>query len=273
MFKNDIKKGLHTIDGLEVYCEYDLNGKPPILLLHGFLSSTYTFNLIIPILQQNFSVIAIDLPGFGRSEKSQSFIYSYRNYACFIEKCADYFNLDELYVAGHSMGGQIALHMVEIMPERINGIVLLGSSGYLKKSKKVWIYSSYLPFFDRFISLYIQRVGVVNGMKNVLYNSSLVTDKHIEEFGKPLAEKNFYKVLARLLRYREGDLTSEQLNKISLPVLLLWGKEDRVVPVHIGNRLAKDLQQAKLVIFDQTGHLLTEERPNEVCDAIIDHCH
>lgn len=267
-----VKKEVHTIDGINIYCEHVMNDKPPIILLHGFLSSTYTFHRIIPILKDHYSVVAIDFPGFGRSEKSRSFIYSYYNYAHFVKECADYFNLDQFYVAGHSMGGQIALNMVNVMPDRIKGLVLLGCSGYLKKSSKIWIYSSYVPFFDRAISMYIQKKGVVNGLKNVLYNHSFITDKHIEEFGKPLADRDFYKVLARLLRYREGDLTSEQLKDISTPSLLLWGEEDRVVPVHIGAQLESDLPQAKMITFKETGHLITEERPNEVCKAIISHC-
>ncbi|MCE7790964.1 alpha/beta hydrolase [Salipaludibacillus sp. CUR1] len=267
-----LKKEMHTIDGMEIYCEHDFNGRPPILLLHGFLSSTYTFHRVIPILQRNFSVLAIDLPGFGKSEKCQSFIYSYYNYGRFVKSCADYFKLDKLSIAGHSMGGQIALNAVRVMPERIEAVVLLGSSGYLQKSRRLWIYSSYLPFFDRLISAYIHKRGVLNGLKNVLHDPSIITDEHVEEFGRPLAEKEFYKVLCRLLRYREGDLTSKQLKDIKVKALLLWGKEDRVVPVHIGNKLAEDLPHAEMITFNQTGHLLTEERPKEVCEAIISHC-
>ncbi|MGJ9383675.1 alpha/beta fold hydrolase [Salipaludibacillus sp. CF4.18] len=272
MKKLDIKNEICLIDGLEIHCEYVMNGKPPILLLHGFLSSTYTFHRITPMLQEHYSVIAIDFPGFGKSEKSQSFIYSYHNYAKFVKECADYFNLGQFYIAGHSMGGQIALNVVKLMPQRVKGLVLLGCSGYLKKSRKIWIYSSYLPFFDRFIYLYVNRTGVVKALKNVVYNQSLITEKHVEEFGKPLTDKNFYKGLARLLRYREGDLTSEQLQEIAIPSLLIWGEEDRVVPIHIGNKLAEDLPEARMITFKETGHLITEERPNEVCEAIISHC-
>jgi pimeloyl-ACP methyl ester carboxylesterase len=68
----------------------------------------------------------------------------------------------------------------------------------------------------------------------------------------------------RLLRYREGDLKSEDLKTIEKPTLLLWGKEDRVVSFRVGERLAKDLPNARLITYEKAGHLLTEERPQEV---------
>ncbi|WP_218197395.1 alpha/beta fold hydrolase, partial [Pseudomonas sp. 2995-1] len=72
------------IAGMDIYCEYSISEKPPILLIHGFASSTYTFNKLAPLLAKNYSVISIDLPGFGRSEKSTKFIYSFERYASLI---------------------------------------------------------------------------------------------------------------------------------------------------------------------------------------------
>src|SRR5699024_2474092 len=85
------------------------------------------------------------------------------------------------------------------------------------------------------------------------------TAKQVEAYGKPLKERNFYKALVRLLRYREGDLISEQLREIQTPALLIWGAEDKVVPLSVGKRLAKDLPHAELITYHQTGHLVTEE--------------
>lgn len=269
MEQEAFNKEFCRIADMDIYCEYDLNSRPPIVLLHGLLASGFTFNRLMPLLRQHFSVITLDLPGFGRSEKSGSFVYSYDNYARFILHCADYFNLDRFYLAGHSLGGQIALNTVRLLPDRIKGVVLLGSSGYLNKSKKLLVYSSYLPFFHRLLSLYIRKRGVKAGLESVFYDHSLITEEHMEEFGYPLTDTNLYKALIRLLRHREGDLTSDQLKTIHVPALILWGKEDKVVPVRIGHRLAADLPHAVMHTFNRTGHLLTEERPEEVCDAIV----
>jgi pimeloyl-ACP methyl ester carboxylesterase len=106
-------------------------------------------------------------------------------------------------------------------------------------------------------------------LENVFYNKSYITDELMEEFTKPLTEKDFYTSLLRLLRYREGDLTSEELREIQIPTLLIWGEEDKVVPLEIGQRLLQDLPNAELITYEKTGHLVTEERPNDLYHDIM----
>ncbi|WP_060678977.1 alpha/beta fold hydrolase [Virgibacillus halodenitrificans] len=266
--KNYKQKHIQLPSG-ETYAEYVLNDKPPILLLHGFVSSTYTFHQLMPLLKEKFSVIAIDLIGFGKSEKSTSFIYSYANYAKLIKECMDYFDIKKISIAGHSMGGQIALYTAKQYPEKIDRLVLLASSGYLPRAKKRLIFVSYLPFFHLFARRHVQKQGVASTLKNVLYNQEYITPELIDAYGAPLKEKNFYKALIRLLRYREGDLNQEALNQIKQPTLLIWGKEDKVVSLRVGMQLEKDLPHATLISYPDTGHLVTEERPEEVYRDII----
>ncbi|OIJ18400.1 alpha/beta hydrolase [Anaerobacillus alkalidiazotrophicus] len=269
MDRNQIKSEFITISNVKIFCEHVINGKPPMLFIHGFASSTYTFNRLFPLIEKHFSIIAIDLPGFGRSEKSTTFVYSFKNYAELIEQCIDYFKLTNVTIVGHSMGGQIALYTAKAVPEKINKLILLGCSGYLKRAKKFLIYASYLPFFNYIIYFYIHKKEVKDYLKNVFYNHSLINDEMISEFRKPLLEKKFYQSLTRLLRYREGDLLSHQLKAIYTPTLLIWGEEDNVVSVNIGKRLVYDLPNAKLITYKETGHLITEERPVEVFEDIL----
>jgi pimeloyl-ACP methyl ester carboxylesterase len=256
---------------MKLYCEYELSDKPPILLIHGFASSSYTFRRIIPLLQKQFSIIAVDLPGFGRSEKSTSFIYSTNNYAKLMFTCMDKFNVKHTHIIAHSMGGQIALHMARISPERIKKLVLLNSSGYLRRAKRLAVYSSYLPLFDKVIYSYIHRKTVHDYLQNTFFNKQLINEELMNEFSRPLTEKNFYKSLIRLLRHREGDLSSNQLKEINAPTLLIWGEEDRVVPIRIGQRLANDLPDAKFIAYEKTGHFITEEKPNQIFNNILTH--
>ena len=186
---NELKQTYIRVNNINLYCEYILNDKPPILLIHGFASSTYTFRRIIPLLQKQFSVIAIDLPGFGKSEKSTSFIYSFQNYAKLMIECIHQFGISNTAIVAHSMGGQIALNMAILAPEKINKLILLCSSGYLKRTKKLLIYSSYLPFFEKFIHYYVGRKDVRDHLKNVFFNQTLINEEIINEFAKPLSEK------------------------------------------------------------------------------------
>ena len=268
---NGLNQTYLKVADINLYCEYILNDKPPILLIHGFASSTYTFRRIIPFLQKQYSVIAVDLPGFGKSEKSTSFIYSFQNYAKLMIECIHQFGYSNTHIVAHSMGGQIALNMALIAPEKINKLVLLCSSGYLKRAKKFLIFTSYLPYFEKFVHYYIQRKGIKHHLRNVFFDQTLINDELIQEFGKPLNEKGFYKALIRLLRHREGDLLPKQLRDIHVPTLLIWGEEDRVVPVEVGQRLVSDLPDAQLITYEKTGHLITEERPELVFNNIMMH--
>ena len=268
---NGLNHTYMKVNNINLYCEYLLNDKPPILLIHGLASSTYTFRRIIPLLEKQFSIIAIDLPGFGKSEKSTSFVYSFQNYAKLMIECIHQFGISNTDIVAHSMGGQIALNMALLAPEKLNKLILLCSSGYLKRAKKLIICSSYLPFFEKFIHYYVGRKDVRDYLKNVFYNQTLINDELINEFARPLAEKEFYKALVRLLRHREGDLIPQQLKKIHIPTLLIWGEEDRVVPIEIGHRLVKDLPYAQLITYKNTGHLITEEKPEHVFENIMMH--
>ena len=268
---NELNHTYMRVNNINLYCEYLLNDKPPILLIHGLASSTYTFRRIIPLLQKHFSIIAVDLPGFGKSEKSTSFVYSFQNYAKLMFECIHQLGISKPYIVAHSMGGQIALNMAILAPEKINKLILLSSSGYLKRAKRLLICSSYLPLFEKCIHYYIGRKDVRDHLKNVFYNQTLINDEIINEFAKPLAEKGFYKALVRLLRHREGDLLPHQLQEIQTPTLLIWGEEDRVVPIQVGQRLVKDLPDAQLITYKNAGHLITEERPEHIFENILMH--
>ena len=245
-----------------------LNDKPPLLLIHGFASSTYTFRRIIPLLKHQFSIIAVDLPRFGKSEKPTWFIYSLQNYADLMIQCIRHFDIPSTHIVAHSMGGQIALNMARMAPEKINKLILLCSSGYLRRARKSLILSSYLPFFEKFVHYHVGKKEVIDHLKNVFYNHSLISDEIIDEFARPLKERGFYQALVRLLRHRE-DLETYQLQEIQVPTLLIWGEEDKVVPVHIGHRLVRDLPQAQLITYEKTGHLITEEKPEHVFENIL----
>lgn len=257
------------LSNLSIYCESLFNGKPTILFIHGFASSTYTFQRLIPLFKDNYSIIAINLPGFGKSEKSKTYQYSFTNYASLIGECLDYFNLREVFIAGHSMGGQIALYFAKMAPDRIKKLVLLGSSGYLKKAKPHLRYSSYIPYFQLFVKWLVNRKTVNQYLENVFYEHSFIDEKMVQEYSQPLRDKCFYTCLIRLLRHREGDLPEEQLQQINVPTLLLWGEEDKVVPLNVGMKLEKDIPNAKLITYKHTGHLLTEERYQQVYNDIV----
>lgn len=265
------KKTIH-LNGNDIYYEsyQHSSSKETIVLLHGFLSSCFSFRRLIPFLMKDFNIISVDLPPFGKSGKSRRFAYSFNNLALTVIKLVESLQLKKITLLGHSMGGQIALYIAKLRPELIDGVILLCSSGYLKKSKPLLVLASFLPFFHFFVKRWLERSGLENNLKLVVYDQTMI-DKEMEEgYLAPFLKDDIFPALTKLIRDREGDLTSGELKAIDVPCLLIWGEEDKVVPLHIGKRLQSDLSDSQLFVLKETGHLIPEERPEEVYHFIKD---
>jgi pimeloyl-ACP methyl ester carboxylesterase len=253
----------------ELYPPVNKNNKKTVVLIHGFLSSTFSFRRLIPLLRKNFTVIAVDLPGFGKSDKSKAFHYSLENYGKLIVELLHKIGVAETIVIGHSMGGQVALHAAKQAPDLVKKLILLSSSGYLSRSKRSLVYSSYLPFFTRWVRKTFERRGVKSTLLTVVHDHSLIDQQLIDGYHKPLETKAFFESLIRFLRQREGDLSENELKTIQTPTLFIWGEEDKIVPLRIGKRLTEDLPDARLIVYEETGHLVPEEKPKEVYHDVL----
>lgn len=263
---------LANVNGINIYYEDypQSTEKPVIVLIHGFLSSTFSYRRLIPLLQPNYRVIALDLPPFGKSDKSIKFLYSYQNVANTVVEFIKKLKLANVFLVGHSMGGQIALHVARQNPELVQKIILLSSAGYMKKSPNKLIFSSYLPFFHKFVKYQLAKQGVLSNLKNVVYDHSLIDEEMVNGYTEPFFHEQIFMALTRMIRDREGDLEPEDLRKIEVPSLLIWGEEDKIVPVSIGKKLNKDLKNSSFVSLLKTGHLVPEERPGIVQEHIVE---
>jgi pimeloyl-ACP methyl ester carboxylesterase len=261
-----------NVNNVEIYYEYFDHESPDakvIVLVHGFLSSTISFRKLLPYLTKEYKVIALDLPGFGQSEKSKSFIYKLSNYGQLIIDFLDKLNIQDVILIGHSMGGQICMHAARKAPERIKKLILLGCCSYVKRASRSLIACSYLPLFTWGMKSWIQKKDVKQNLLAVLHDSKLVTQEMIDGYSKPISEAAFINCLIRLLRHREGDMSSEELKEVTQPVLMIWGKEDKVIPLKTGYKLKHDLPNAKLIVYEKCGHLIMEEKPEEITKEIL----
>jgi pimeloyl-ACP methyl ester carboxylesterase len=269
-----LKRPFVRINGVEIY--YEVIGQPlqnrrPVLaMVHGYLSSLFSYRLLTPLLEDDFTILIFDLPGFGKSEKSKTYKHSLDNYAVTLIQLLETFNMSKVNVVGHSMGGQIGLRAARLAPTMIERLIGLAPAGYMGPVKKSMRMATRIPAFPFFLRLYFKRYNVLNTFLEVTYDKTIVNKEMMDGYIEPLKEKAFYNSLTRLIQDREGDLSSEDVSQITQPILLLWGKEDRIVPLEIGERFAKDLPQATLKIYKETGHLLPEEKPDEVAQAIRD---
>lgn len=264
-------KVLH-IRGNDIYYERNIHSEdaPTLVLLHGFLSSSFCYRTLFPMLSNDFNVISVDFPPFGYSGKSSRFAYSYQNIALTLLAFLDALDIKKCILIGHSMGGQICLYMLKNRPEIADKAVLLCSSGYLPKSRRLLRYASFIPYFPKVVKRWLEKSGIEANLQNVVYNKDLIDDEMREGYLQPFLNDDIFKALARMVRDREGDLSEKDLHGIETKCLLLWGKHDRVVPLNIGKRLHGDLKNSELIVLEDTGHLIPEEKPELVYRYIKD---
>lgn len=267
------KIGIEKIGQIDIYFEHYQSDAsyPTLVLLHGFLSSSFSYRKLIPYLTNRFNVIALDLPPFGKSGKIYRYIYSFENIAQSIIYFLEKRGLKSFTIIGHSMGGQIALQLTKIRPDLIERAILLCSSGYLPSFSRSIKALSYLPFFSLGVKYYLGKSGLEQNLQNVVYNQELIDDTMRYGYLQPFTTGwQIFRAMGRMVRDKKADLLKDDLNKIHRPCLLIWGREDKVVPLQIGERLASDLPHSELVILDHAGHLLPEEQPEKISQLIHD---
>jgi pimeloyl-ACP methyl ester carboxylesterase len=263
-----------TLKGINIHYEVYHNEasklKPTFVLIHGFLSSTFSYRRLIPFLAKEYRVIALDLPPFGKSGKSGNFTYSYANLASLVIGLLEMLSIRDIILIGHSMGGQISLNIIKQRPNMVRKVVLLCSSGYLERSKLSLVLSSYLPFFSIYLKYYLAKQGVKKNLLNVVYDHSLIDQEMMVGYEQPFYDDQIFSALTKMIRHREGDLTEKELQEIDTNSLLIWGRQDKVVPLQIGQRLHGDLRNSKLITYDKAGHLLPEEKPQHIAEHILE---
>ncbi|WP_337955920.1 alpha/beta fold hydrolase [Bacillus weihaiensis] len=243
--------------------------KPTLVLIHGFLSSSFCYRKIIPLLEKDYTIITIDLPPFGKTEKSTTFVHSYTNMAKVVIQLIEALQIKKAFLVGHSMGGQVSLNAAKQRPDLFQKVILLCSSGYMKGVHPSLKFGSYVPYFYLCIKHWLASQGILKNLYNVVHDRTLIDQEMMDGYMAPFLDDKIFMALNRMIRDHEGDLPPEELKQIEQPSLLIWGNEDKVVPVPIGHRLKKDLPNSTFFSFQNTGHLVPEERPEHVTEKIV----
>jgi 4,5:9,10-diseco-3-hydroxy-5,9,17-trioxoandrosta-1(10),2-diene-4-oate hydrolase len=240
-----------------------------VVLFHGLGGSVEDWILNINTMAEHHRVYAIDLVGFGRSDKP-SVPYSFSYLAQFVNDFMEAQNVDQANLIGHSMGGGVTLQFAIQYPDKVQKLVLLASGGLGREL--------YLPF--RLCTLPLigewltrpSRKGVAQLLNDCVHDPALVTDEWVE-LGYQLAALPGAQeaILSALrancnLRGLRGDVTHiilDTLPNITAPTLIVWGEQDRIVPVAYAHVAEKDIPNSRLHIFDACGHIPHMEHAEE----------
>ncbi len=245
--------------------------EPPLVLIHGLMGSSQDFEFIQPQLASDRTVIAVDLIGFGLSDKSSDLNYSKKSMAEMIAGLMNRLGHDQFDVLGHSMGGEVALHLALDHGDKVSRLILLDSAGLSTSSTPA--HGSEGPRMAR-SPMVIDLVFKNTFLEKTVFRNSL----HDPKPYMPLAfEKLYYFVekippqtLARFIADSDSGAISGRIHEISQPTQIIWGEQDRIIPVAQAEALHRQVPESRLDIITECGHLPYLEQPEELTRLILE---
>ncbi len=261
-----------TIDGHRIHY-WDKGDGPPLLLVHGLGNSTLVWYRVMDGLAQHRRVVAVDLPGHGWSDMPQQ-RFGLAEGARFLAHFTQLIAEGPWAVAGASMGGSLALELALARPDLVRGLVLAGSAGLGREiAPSLRVLS--LPIIGELIEHPTpERLRRV--IRNlILYNPANLDEEWLAAVFQQRSRPGAAQTLLRFLRVgvnawgqKRSARLDGRLGELQTPLLLTWGRQDRVAPVTHGQRAARLRPGASLEVFDECGHWPFIEHPTAFVQTV-----
>lgn len=247
------------VDGLSVhYRDRGPRDAPVVLLLHGSSASLHTWEGWAAALSDRFRVIALDLPGHGMTGPYPAGgDYTLAGYAEFLDRFADRLGLRQFSLAGNSLGGAIAWTYAGLQPQRVERLILIDAAGYPRPEQRRFFGLMNFPGAELALRWLTPRFLVAATLRSVYADPAKVDEALVDRYRDlVLRAGNRAAILPRLRQYAP-DLSL--LQRLDMPVLVMWGAQDRIVPPAVAFRFQNDIDDAALQIYSDLGHVPMEE--------------
>jgi pimeloyl-ACP methyl ester carboxylesterase len=247
----------------------------PILLLHGFATSSYTWRAIMPELAKAHRVIALDLRGFGASDKPLDDHYAIEDQAAAVAAFIEQENLRDLTIIGHSFGGGVTLTLAlkagQERPPRVRNIVLVDTIAY-RQPIPIFFKLLQVPVVgDAAMTLVPPEVQAGQGLRLAYYDREKISAQDVAEYANtlysPAAKHALTKTVERMMPDNIDEIAS-RYKTIKAPTLIVWCEQDKVVPLLLGLRLHEEMRSSEFTLFTHCGHMPQEEKPEDTARAI-----
>ncbi len=263
--------GTVAVDGLRVAYR-ELGAGPAVLLLHGWPTSSYLWReVMVPIARSNRAV-AVDLPGFGASDKPLDRRYDFALFERTIEVLLAELGIDRTAIAVHDLGGPVGVRWAIRNPQRVTRLALLNTLLYPELSDAVLEFVKLLSRRESRGQL-TSPEGLESVMRLGLADQSHLTDELLEAVRKPFRTEESRRALAAAGIQLELEGFAEvgrRLHELRMPVRIVYGARDQVLPDVAATmaRVERDLPQAVATVLPDCGHFLQEEAPQQVGELL-----
>ena len=251
---------------------------PAIFLIHGSFASLHTWSGWEDTLSKTYRTISMDLPAHGLTGPNPSHRYSTDDYEKIVIALADALRIDTFFVAGNSMGGNIAWKMALHHPDRIKRLVLVDAAGFgrltsdsaksPKRSDPFIFKLLRSELTGNLLTRITPRFLVEWNMRQVYGDPSKVKSADVDRFYELMLREGNRKATVDRLRMPGQDL-KDSIQYINVPTLILWGQKDQWIPVEHAYRFQKSIQHSILRVFPSAGHIPMEEIPQESVEVAL----
>lgn len=258
---------------------YRVHGTGPaiIVLVHGLAARSETWSDLFPLFPaSHYTVYLVDLLGSGASSKPAQADYSIRGHAERLILFLQQQGLSQVTLVGHSLGGAIVLlTAIEAMLRGADGLlaaaIIMAGPGFIQRLPLMAeIFENRLAAW-LFVALYAPDIWIKAGLKMAYHDSRLIDREHIARYAPCYRNKEAKRALVQTCRSLvpvDQEEIVARYGELRLPVLLLWGSHDHIVPLSQGQRLQAAVPGSRLQVIDQCGHNPQEEKPRETCEII-----
>ena len=266
------------VNGLDVHYKEEGSGEPVLILMHGFGASLFSWHAVMEPLAASGRVIAYDRPGFGLTQRPMPGAWSDQNpyspeaQVTLLVGLMDALGVERAVLVGNSAGGAVAVHTALRYPERVQALVLVDAAIYTDVCAPAWARPLLAtPQMGHLGPLFVRGIRKRGRtfIERAWHDPGRITPDVYAGYEKPLQAENWDRALWELApACRSLDL-EQRLSELSMPVLVVTGDDDRIVPTGESLRLAQDIPAAGLVVFPACGHTPQEECPQAFLEAVL----
>jgi len=264
-----------VVDGVRIACRHRGAGAA-VVFLHGTPSHAYIWRKVIPAVEaQGHRVIAYDLLGYGASERPVDRDTSVAAQAMLLEQLLDHFALERFTLVAHDIGGAIAQIFGTTHPERLEALILLDTVSYDSWPSETWreIIRDHLDTYaakpqDEFEAMVRRQLEMTVADPANMAGETL--EAYLAPHRSAIGRASFFEHQVRHYDSAYTERLVDRLDRLTMPVRILWGAEDRWQPTTYAQRLAGDIPDAELVIIPKAGHFVIEDAPERVTEEILD---
>jgi len=254
-----------------VYIEGGNKSGQSIIFLHGVLGTSHTWRLTMKALAEDYHVIAIDLPGYGKSEKGGHLPLTISYYANLIHEFIEWKDLEESVLVGTSLGGHIALYYAINFPYTISKAVVVGTVG-VDRDMKWYEDITYALLWNEPV---LKKALSPKRLKEIWEGQFVCTHGYDAEYdSNPIFhDKEEYELLIDAFQQSVGSIfetsLKDDVQRIQLPVLILWGGKDQYHNVKDAYYLKDQIKNSTLAISPNCGHVIMLDDPEFVNEALM----